>query len=147
MKYQPIQYARAFAQALRAHADTADATRMNAERAHLRQSASHRRTSADELAKRFAQLIAKNGDTHHAPKIVAATEKLLHAAAGTKKVTLVAARPSEKIRSAFRHIIGAKDTVEEKVDPSLVAGVKVLINDEVQFDASLKRKLDKLFNI
>ena len=37
------------------------------------------------------------------------------------------------------------DVVEEKINPDLVAGIKITANDEMQFDASLKRKLDDVF--
>jgi F0F1-type ATP synthase delta subunit len=130
MKYHPTHYATAFA---RAYARTAELHGRDAEK------------RGNELVKKFARVIEKNGDLRHFPKIITAIERGLHAGAGTKKITFVTARPSERIRAAFRHLIGTKDTVEEKVDPSIVGGVKVLVNDEIQFDGTLKRKIDKLF--
>ena len=122
MKYQPIHYAKAFCAAV-------------AEHPH----------SGEKLVKNFARLIAKNGDEHGGAKILAATEKLLHATTGTKEVTFVTARPLASLRTKFHHLIHAHDTVDESVDASLIGGVKVLVNDELQFDGSLRRKLDKLF--
>jgi F0F1-type ATP synthase delta subunit len=46
-----------------------------------------------------------------------------------------------------KHLVGPHDVVEEEIDPSLVAGMKVVVNDERVFDGSLKAKLDKLFII
>ncbi|MBI2623578.1 MAG: F0F1 ATP synthase subunit delta [Candidatus Liptonbacteria bacterium] len=124
MKYTPLHYAKAFAAALAEHPK-----------------------SGEKFAANFARLIERNGDARHAPKILAATEKLVRAASGAKKVTLVTARPPEQsLRTAFRKLIGAHDTVEEKVDPSLIGGVKIVVNEEEQFDGSLKRKMDKLFD-
>jgi F0F1-type ATP synthase delta subunit len=37
------------------------------------------------------------------------------------------------------------DVVVERIDPALVAGMKMTVNDEEQFDGSLQRKLASLF--
>ncbi len=138
MKYQPIHYAKAFCAAV-------------AEHPH----------SVEKLVKNFARLIAKNGDEHGAPKILAATGKLLHATTGTKEVTFVTARPltperndggqarpsPKPLRTAFHHLIHPHDTVREVVDPSLVGGVKIIVNDEEQYDGTLAGKINKLFNL
>ena len=35
--------------------------------------------------------------------------------------------------------------VKEKINPELIAGVKIIINNSKQFDASMKSKLQKIF--
>ena len=50
--------------------------------------------------------------------------------------------PQKKLVHAF---VRVHDIVHEKIDPTLVAGIKVTINDEMQFDGTMKAKLDKLF--
>ncbi|MBI2888905.1 MAG: F0F1 ATP synthase subunit delta [Candidatus Liptonbacteria bacterium] len=132
MKYPPAYYAKAFCAAV---ADPVKAR------------SAHGARHIDELVKNFARCIEKNGDEHNAPKILAATEKLLHATTGTKEVTFVTARPSPKpLRGAFHHLIHPHDTVHEVCDPSLVGGVKVVINDEEQYDGTLRGKIEKLFS-
>ncbi len=123
MKYHPIEYAKAFAQAL-----------------------SEKKKTADALVKNFSRLIAKNGDIHGKEKILAATERFLRPVTDTKSVTITTAREIPGIRFHFQHLIRAHDIVRETVDPSLIGGVKVIINDAQQFDGSLKWKIDKLFS-
>jgi len=38
----------------------------------------------------------------------------------------------------------AGDVVEARIDPDLIAGIKITVNDEMQFDGSLKSKLNKV---
>jgi F0F1-type ATP synthase delta subunit len=33
--------------------------------------------------------------------------------------------------------------VEERIDPELIAGIRIILNDELQFDGSLKHKLNR----
>lgn len=122
MKHSPLEYAKAFRAALAGHP-----------------------REGEKFVKNFVKLILKNGDAHQGPKILAATERLLRTVTGTKSVTLVTARASRSLRTAFHRLIHSHDIVRETIDPSLIAGAKVLINDELQFDGSLKRKIEKLF--
>jgi F0F1-type ATP synthase delta subunit len=48
-------------------------------------------------------------------------------------------------RELAAHLMGPHDAAAQEIDPSLIAGVKVIINDEREFDGSLKTKLDRLF--
>jgi F0F1-type ATP synthase delta subunit len=104
--------------------------------------------SAGEIQKNFLELLRRSGDEAHLAKILEETERLLRAKDGTKKFTVRIARAQKKSAREFvKHLIGPNDAVEEVVDPSLVAGMKVVVNDEVVFDGSLRSKLDKLFSI
>lgn len=123
MKYTPLHYAKAFRAAVAAHPH-----------------------DKEKLVKNFAKLIANNGDAAHASKILAATEKLLCTVTGARSITFVTARPSsEPLMKIFHKVLKAPDIVRETVDPTLIGGVKILIDDELQFDASLRRKLGNLF--
>ena len=63
-----------------------------------------------------------------------------------RQVIIQSARPlskaQEKMVQPFLH---ADDVVEYEIDPELVAGLKIIINDEMQFDGTMKAKLDALF--
>jgi F0F1-type ATP synthase delta subunit len=37
--------------------------------------------------------------------------------------------------------------VEDRIDPALFAGLRIIIDDEKQFDGSLKGKLDKMLGV
>ncbi|MCR4328705.1 MAG: F0F1 ATP synthase subunit delta [Patescibacteria group bacterium] len=123
MKYSPNHYAKAFCAAV-------------AEHPH----------QENKFIKNFADLIIKNGNQHQGSKILAATEKILHETHGTKKITFISARPLKSLHTSFRHFLHAHDTIEEKTDATLIGGVKMIMNDALQFDGTLKRKVEKLFS-
>ncbi len=100
----------------------------------------------DAMAKRVAEMVEKNGDTAEFSKIVEAAEKLIREQNGDRKITLTSARPlGDAAKALLASIAKPGDTVEQAIDPSLLAGLKVLIDDETQFDGSLKAKLEKMF--
>ncbi len=37
------------------------------------------------------------------------------------------------------------DVIEERIDQELIAGIRIILDDELQFDGSLKNKLEKAF--
>jgi F0F1-type ATP synthase delta subunit len=103
---------------------------------------------AEKIRHNFLELVRFYGDEAHLPKILEETERLLRAKNGTKKFTVRVARAQKKSAREFvKNLIGPNDAVEEVVDSSLVAGMKVVVNDEMVFDGSLRSKLDKLFAI
>jgi F0F1-type ATP synthase delta subunit len=95
----------------------------------------------------FLSLLKKNGDSYQLKKIVAEAEKLLRAKTGKRKITIETARPVKKLETLLAAIAEKSDIVEEKINSDLIAGVKVTINEEEQFDGTLKRKIDKLFHV
>ncbi len=91
--------------------------------------------------KQFLRILQRNGDMKKAKEIIVWAEKMVLEKRGNQKIVVETARP-QKIG------LGKKgDVVEEKVNPSLVAGVKITINGEKQLDFSLKNKLEKIFNV
>ena len=98
------------------------------------------------LAKHFVALLTKNSDLSHANKILARTEALIRRERGDRKLVLETARPIGSNEKALLREMGRfADFVEEHVRPQLVAGMRIIVNEEDEFDASLKRKLDLLF--
>jgi len=92
-------------------------------------------------AKHFLRILQKNGDTKKLKEIVLLTEKLLLEKSGNKKVIIEMAR-----KAAVKLSLKKGDVVEEKINPDLIAGVKIIIDGEKQLDFSLKNKLEKIFN-
>lgn len=122
MKYSASAYAKAFAAAARAG-----------------------RASEETLVRNLLALVARNGDTKELPKILKEADRLVGADEGIRKITVTSARPlTEPLRENIRTIASAKDVIEEKVDASLVAGIRVTIDGERQFDAALAKKLQKM---
>jgi F0F1-type ATP synthase delta subunit len=125
MKHSARNYARAFADLSAGELKKEDETR---------------------LVKNFATLVHKNGDSAKWNAILIEASKLLREKEGRRKVTIETARPlTETGRGQLAGILQKGDIIEEKINTSLVAGVRVTVNDENQFDASLTRRLDRLF--
>ncbi len=97
-------------------------------------------------AKNFMAIVRKNGDEYLLPKILEETERLMARTSGVRKVRIESARPldagGEKMVKAF---LKPGDIVQKKVSPELVAGIKISLNEELEFDGSLKGKMDRMF--
>lgn len=99
------------------------------------------------IEKNFLALVRKNGDEANFKKILDQAEFFLRKSTGMRGITVVSARPLQKgVGKLLKEIMKPGDTVMGKIDPELIAGVKIIVNDEMQFDGSLKGKLDTLFN-
>ncbi len=94
----------------------------------------------------FLELLRKNGDLRLAEKIVSEAERLTLERSGKRKVVLETARPlSDKQKKLLHKMLKPGDIVEEKTSPELVAGAKITVNGNLQFDGTLARKLKKMF--
>ncbi|HUC01605.1 MAG TPA: F0F1 ATP synthase subunit delta [Candidatus Paceibacterota bacterium] len=125
MKYPPHIYAKALVEVLSAPAGP------------------HKR-SDDEVAKNFLALVRKNGDERHLRKILEEASRFARGKSGVRKVTIESARPlAPAQRRSVAHFTKPGDVVEERVDPDLIAGIRIILNDEMQFDGSLKTKLNR----
>lgn len=99
----------------------------------------------DVIEKNFLALVRKNGDEGHLPQILEEASRLARGKSGIRKVTVESARelsPSQK--ATLKQFIQLHDEVEERIDKELIAGIKITVNDETQFDGSLKSKLNKV---
>lgn len=101
---------------------------------------------AEQFAQNFIALIKKNGDEAHARKILEEAARMLRGKRGIRKVTFETARPlGAKQKQILASFAKPGDVIEEEIDPALIAGVRIIVDDEKQFDESLRGKLDKLF--
>jgi F0F1-type ATP synthase delta subunit len=95
---------------------------------------------------RFLALVEKNGDARKLPIILEYIEREAARERGDRYVVVTSARPlSKKHLSELQAKFSERDTVRTEVDPSLIAGVRVTVDGEWVVDASLERKLRKLF--
>ena len=73
-------------------------------------------------------------------------EDYLLAKQGKSKVTFETAR---KMTAAQKKMLGGfvkdGDVIKEKINPEIIAGIKVIINNSKQFDASMQKKLQNIF--
>jgi len=102
--------------------------------------------SGEDIFKRFLEVIRKNGDMIGIKKILAALSREEARRSGGRVVKIESARVlGEKTVSRIREKFGVKDILSETVNPRLVAGVRITIDDEKEIDNSLSHKLRALF--
>jgi F0F1-type ATP synthase delta subunit len=101
----------------------------------------------DAIAKRFLGVIKRNGDEGQLKKILDEASWLARQGEGvSREVVIESARPlKESQKKMLKVFLKPHDIIHEKIDPALVAGVKITVNDEMQFDGTMKAKLDSLF--
>ena len=98
-----------------------------------------------KIVDNFLKLLKKNVDVKNATEIIRLAEVFILQKTGNKKITLETARDIGR-KNIFKEIVKSHDIVEEKINPELIAGIRVTVNGENQLDFSLKNKLDKIFN-
>jgi F0F1-type ATP synthase delta subunit len=96
-----------------------------------------------EIADKFLKLLEKNSDLRRVKEIISLAEDLFIKKTGRRKIILETARrvPEKEI---IEKISQTGDIVKKKINKDLIAGIKIIINDE-QLDMSMKNKLNKLF--
>ena len=105
----------------------------------------HEKDSAT-IVKNFLELVRRNGDEMHLRKILEEAARFARGAAGIRKISVESARKLSAVQEQeVKRFLKADDVVERVIDPALIAGVRLVVNDEMQFDGSLRGKLDKVF--
>lgn len=103
-----------------------------------------KKISHEHAAGNFLALIRKNGDWRKRKEILEACADLLRKSGGKNLVEILSARKlGNDQRARIEAMFRAAD-FEARVDPELIAGVKIVIDREKQFDGTLKRKLDAI---
>jgi F0F1-type ATP synthase delta subunit len=100
--------------------------------------------NVDVVVRGFAKMVAGNYDRALMPKILMQLKKLERTKAGKHDVVLTSARPLEKqVIAAVKQKVGEKSEIREVVDDAVLGGVKILINDEVVIDGTLKTRIER----
>lgn len=105
-------------------------------------------TPADEkkITDNFLKLLVKNGKEGRAGEIIALARQLLLKKKGNKKIILETARKmTQSQKDLLKSMAKEGDIVEEKINSELIAGVKIIINNEKQLDQTLFKKINNLF--
>ncbi|MDO8504477.1 MAG: F0F1 ATP synthase subunit delta [Candidatus Liptonbacteria bacterium] len=94
----------------------------------------------------LVEVAEKNGDGKKLNTIALMVEQIFEKRFGLKNFVIESAFPLKGPGAEFRDKLAKEGgIVKEVVRPSLLAGIKVTMNSCLEFDASLKRKLDQLF--
>jgi F0F1-type ATP synthase delta subunit len=98
------------------------------------------------IEKNFLDLVRKNGDEARLTNILAEAARIARGKGGARDVFIQSARSLSKAQEKLVHqFVRPGDVVEYDTDADLIAGIKITVNDEMQFDGTMKSKLDKLF--
>ncbi|MEK7658645.1 MAG: F0F1 ATP synthase subunit delta [Patescibacteria group bacterium] len=94
----------------------------------------------------FVKLLVKNGQEKKAKEILDLAEDLLLAKQGKRKINFQTARKiTAEQKKLLQSVAKDGDKTKETINPELIAGVKIIINNERQFDASMQKKLSRIF--
>ncbi len=107
------------------------------------------RSEADhaKIMRSFLGILARNGDRSKLHAIIRDMEKYYLKEAGLKKVVLETPHPvTAETKKEVEHILGKNIVVFEKLNPELLAGIKILIDDILLIDASAQTRIQKIFN-
>jgi len=112
----------------------------------LAQVLSEKKGDEKKIVNNFLKLLTKAGYERKAKEILNLAEDFLLAKHGKKKVTFETARKTTASQKKLLESYAKNgDIIKEKINPELIAGVKIIINNSKQFDASLKSKLQNIF--
>jgi F0F1-type ATP synthase delta subunit len=101
----------------------------------------------DLLIVGLVKAIKENGDLNEAEKILESIEKRLLKVEGRKKIEIFSARPlTKETIEEIKKCFDSKDIFENKINQDLLAGIKIMINGNQVIDASLRKKINILFN-
>jgi len=99
-----------------------------------------------KITDNFLKILIKTEQEGKAEDILNLAEDLILQKQGKRKITFETARKitanQKKLLESFTN---KGDIVKEKINPELIAGIKIIINDSQQFDTSMQSKLSKLF--
>ena len=99
----------------------------------------------EALAQNFLELVKRNGDEGHLRQIVEEASRFARGKSGVRKVTIASARELSVAQTkTLERFVQPGDVVERRIEPGLIAGIKIILDDELQFDGSLKSKLNSV---
>jgi len=103
------------------------------------------KTTDKIIINNFVKLLVSAGYEGKTKEILGLVEDILLQKEGKRKITFETARETtasqKKLLDSF---VKKGDIIKEKINPELIAGVKIIINDSQQFDSSMQSKLSKI---
>jgi len=98
-----------------------------------------------KIVKNFTNLLISSGYDKKSKEILELAENILLAKQGKRKIIFETARKmmSEQ-KKILEKFVKEGDVVKEKINPELIAGIKIIINESQQFDVSMQNKLQKI---
>lgn len=93
------------------------------------------------------RVLARNGDAVKKNQIIEEAEKEYFRKEGISKVVAeTAGEAPSSIKKDIEEALHKKVDLVSSVNPGIIGGIKILIDDETLIDASVKTQLNKLFS-
>jgi len=102
---------------------------------------------ADEkkILNNFLKLLQSAGVERKSKEILEMAEDLILQKKGKRKIIFETARKMTASQGKIlENFVKKGDIIKEKINPELIAGIKIIINDSQQFDASMQSKLSRM---
>lgn len=101
-------------------------------------------TDEDRITTNFVKLLIDSGYQNQSEKILELAQDLLLQKQGLRKITFETARKiTSSQRKIMEDIVKKGDIIKEKINPALIAGIKITVDGQ-QYDNSLLAKLNKI---
>lgn len=98
-----------------------------------------------KITNNFIKLLISSGYENKSKEILDLAEDFFLQKHGKRKITFETARKiTPNQQKLIDSIVKKGDVVKEKINPELIAGIKIIINESKQFDASMQSKLQKI---
>jgi len=99
----------------------------------------------DKSIDNFVKIFVAAGLEGRSKEVLDLANDIILAKQGKRKILLESARRiNASQRKILENILKPDDIIKEKISPELIAGIKIIINDSKQFDASMQSKLRKI---
>ena len=100
----------------------------------------------DKVVKNFVKILISEGLEKKSKEILDIAEELVLIKKGNRKIVMETARKiTASQKKILEGVVKKGDLVKEKINPELIAGIKIIINNSKQFDSSMKSKLQNIF--
>ena len=94
----------------------------------------------------FVALLIRYNDRSLLPRIIESYGKIRRKTEGLTKVELTTAeKASGKIKTEIKKKLGEGAEMNEIVEPEVLGGLKLIINDEYLIDGTLQSRVEKLY--
>ncbi|OGZ66972.1 MAG: hypothetical protein A3D34_00225 [Candidatus Staskawiczbacteria bacterium RIFCSPHIGHO2_02_FULL_33_16] len=100
--------------------------------------------NSEKITENFLKILVKNQDLKKAGEIINLASTLLLKKTNNNKIIFETARKIDK-KDISKSFTKKGDIVEEKINNKIVAGIKIIVDNNRQLDFSLSAKLQSIF--
>lgn len=105
-----------------------------------------RKAPIERVIARAVEFIKTQGQERQVKSVLRAACDLVLAKSGKRRITIESARVLNRKQKKMIAGIGKMgDVMEERIDPRLIAGLRITIDGQLQWDGSLHKKLESIF--